>query len=142
MFSAVHDASWVQWRFLSSPARKYRVVLAYRNAEPLGYHVTHIASTEEKTSAFLAETVAPRNDEAARENLLAAAVASADEAGADILAALAVPGTALHTSLRRAGFLRGPAFDVHIVPFAAGLPMDRLRRPEHWRLSGAEFDVV
>jgi hypothetical protein len=46
MFSAVHDASWVQWRFLSSPARKYRVVLAYRNAEPLGYHVTHIASSE------------------------------------------------------------------------------------------------
>jgi hypothetical protein len=142
VFSAVRDASWVQWRFLSSPARKYDVVLAYRDGEPVGYRATHLAKSSDKTSAFLAEILAPKFDAAARDSLLAGAVASAHEAGADILAALAVPGTDLHASLRRAGFLRGPAFAVHIVPFSSGLPMDRLRKPENWRLSGAEFDVV
>ena len=142
VFSAVRDAAWVQWRFLSSPARKYDVVLAYRNGEPVGYRATHIARGAEKTSAFLAELVALNDDEPARASLLAGAVAGAHEAGADVLGALAVPGTALYATLRRAGFLRGPAFDVHIVPFAADLPIDRLRRPENWRLSGAEFDVV
>lgn len=142
MFSVVRDASWVQWRFLSSPARKYDVVLAYRNGEPAGYSATHIAKSSDRTSAFLAEILAPSSDAAARDSLLAGAVASAHEAGADILVALAVPGTDLHASLRRAGFLRGPAFEVHIVPFAAGLPLARLRRPENWRLSGAEFDVI
>ena len=142
MFSAVRDAAWVQWRFLSSPIRKYDVVLAYRNGEPVGYSATHVARSADKTSAFLAEIVAPRNDAAAHDSLLARAVTSADEAGADLLAALSVPGTDSHASLRRAGFLRGPAFEVHIVPFAASLPMAELRRPENWRLTGAEFDVV
>jgi len=141
-FSAVRDASWVQWRFLSSPARKYDVVLAYRNGEAVGYSAMHVASTSDKTSAFLAEIVTPSSDTGAQDNLLAGAVANAYAAGADVLTALAVPGTNLHASLRRAGFLRGPAFGVYIVPFTAGLPMDRLRRPENWRLSGAEFDVV
>lgn len=142
MFSAVRDAAWVQWRFLSSPVRKYDVVLAYRGGEPVGYRAMHVAKSDDKTSAFLAEVVSPMFDEAALESLLAGAVASAHAADADILAALAVPGTAQHASLRRAGFLRGPAFEVHIVPFAAGLPLERLRRPENWRLTGAEFDVV
>ena len=142
MFSVVRDGSWVQWRFLSSPARKYDVVLAYRNGEAAGYRAMHVARTADKTSAFLAEIVAPRSDQGAQDSLLAGAIATAYDAGADVLAALAVPGTTLYTSLRRAGFLRGPAFGVHIVPFAARLPMDRLRRPENWRLSGAEFDVI
>jgi hypothetical protein len=142
MFSVVRDAAWVHWRFLSSPARKYDVVLAYRNGEPVGYRATHIARSADKTSAFLAELVAPNDDEPALHTLLAGAVADAHAAGADMLAALAVPGTVLHAVLRRAAFLRGPAFGVHIVPFAADLPLDRLRRPENWRLSGAEFDVV
>jgi hypothetical protein len=141
-FSVVRDSAWVQWRFLSSPTRKYDVVLACRNGTPVGYRALHIAKTEDKASAFLAELVAPADDEAARDTLLANAIASAHDGGADILAALAVPGTALHASLRRSGFLRGPAFGVHIVPFARGLSIERLKRPDAWHLSGAEFDVV
>jgi Acetyltransferase (GNAT) domain len=141
-FSVVRDSAWVQWRFLSSPARKYQVVVACRGGAAAGYRVIHIAKTQHKTSAFLAELVAPDGDEAAQDSLLAEAVATADHAGADVLATLAVPGTRLHRSLRRAGFLRGPAFGVHVVPFAPSLSLDRLRRPENWRLSGAEFDVV
>lgn len=142
MFSTVRDSAWVQWRFLSSPTRKYQVVLAYRNGAAVGYRATYVSKTEEKTSAFLAEIVAPRDDEAARDTLLADAVASAHESGADILAALAVPGTALYATLRRAGFMRGPAFEVHVAPFAADLSMERLRNPQSWSLSGAEFDVL
>ena len=141
-FSVVRDSAWVQWRFLSSPARKYDVELACRNGTAVGYRATYIATAADKTSAFLAELVAPDDDEAARDSLLAGAIATARGAGADVLSTLAVPGSALYASLRRAGFLRGPAFGVHIVPFAEDLPMEHLRRPESWRLSGAEFDVV
>jgi hypothetical protein len=141
-FSVVRDSAWVQWRFLASPARRYDVVLGQRNGTPVGYWATHVAKTDDKTSAFLAELFVPERDEAARESLLAGAIARANEAGADILAALAVPGTTFHASLHRAGFLRGPAFGVHIVPFAAALPLERMRRPASWHFSGAEFDVI
>ena len=59
MFSAVRDSAWVQWRFLSSPLRKYDVVLAYRHDVAVGYRAIHVAKTQDKTSAFLAEIVVP-----------------------------------------------------------------------------------
>jgi hypothetical protein len=142
MFSTVRDSAWVQWRFLSSPTREYRVVLARRGGEAVGYSASHVAKNADKTSAFLAEVVAPDSEPAVRDSLLAEAIESAYAAGADILAALAIPGTVLHKLLRRAGFLPGPAFAVHIVPFAADLPMEQMRNPQNWRLSGAEFDVL
>jgi hypothetical protein len=142
MFSTVRDSAWVQWRFLSSPLRKYDVVLAFRDGVAVGYRAIHVAKTERKTSAFLGEILAPNSDRAAQDSLIAEAITSAYNAGADILAALAVPGTAHYALLREAGFIRGPAFGVHIVPFAADLCMEELRKPENWRLSGAEFDVV
>jgi hypothetical protein len=142
LFSTVRDSAWVQWRFLSSPTRKYRVVLARRGGDAAGYYASHVAATSGKTSALLAELVAPENDTAVQESLLAQAIASTHGAGADILATLAVPGSVIYKLLRRAGFFRGPAFAVHIVPFAADLSMDQLRNPRNWHLSGADFDVV
>jgi hypothetical protein len=141
-FSAVRDSAWVQWRFLSSPTRRYDVMLAQRGFEAVGYCASYISQTQDKTSAFLAELVGPDSDTALQDSLLAEVIANSYAAGADILAGLAVPGTTLHKALRRAGFLRGPAFSVHIVPFASDLSMDLLRNPENWHLSGADFDVV
>jgi hypothetical protein len=141
-FAPVRDSAWVQWRFLSSPARKYHVVLARRDGDAVGYYASHIAPASNKTSAFLAEVMAPADEPVVLESLIADAIRSAQAAGADILATLAIPGSALHALLRRAGFFSGPSFGVHIVPFSTELSMDRLREPQNWRLSGAEFDVV
>jgi hypothetical protein len=141
-FSAVRDSAWVQWRFLSSPARKYFVTLARRGRVPVGYCATHIARGARKTSAFLAELVGPSSDASAQESLLAAAIDDAHDFGADAFAALAVPGTASYKLLRRMGFFRGPAFAVHIVPFTVDLPMGPMREPGNWYLNGADFDVI
>jgi hypothetical protein len=140
MFSTVRDSAWVQWRFLSSPTRKYDVMLARRRREPVGYCATHVARTKDKTSAFLAELIGASSD--AQETLLAEAIARTCAAGADVMAALAVPGTTHYAFLRRAGFLRGPSFGVHIVPFAENLPMGLLRNAPNWHLTGADFDVI
>lgn len=142
MFSAVQDSAWVQWRFLSSPTRKYQVVLARRRGDAVGYYACRIAASADKTSAFLAEVVGLHDDSEVHESLIAAAIENAYAARADVLGALAVPGTPRYKLLRRAGFLPGPAFTVHIVPFSTDLSMDALRKPENWNLSGAEFDVI
>ena len=140
-FCAVRDSAWVQWRFLSSPSRKYDVTLARRGRVPVGYAATYIARDASKTSAFLAELIGLSNDPSGQESLLAEVIASANDAGADVVAALAVPGTAPYALLLRARFLRGPAFPVHIVPFA-DLPISRMREPGNWYLNGADFDVI
>ena len=123
-------------------AYKHRVVVARRGADVVGYSASHVARTSGKTSAFLAEVVAPNTEPGVQESLLAEVIESTYAAGADMLATLAVPGTVLHKLLRRAGFLPGPAFAVHIVPFTADFSMEQLRNPQNWHLGGAEFDVL
>ena len=141
-FSTVRDSAWVQWRFLSSPTRDYDLVLAHRGNDAVGYYASRIDETAGKKSAFLAEFVGIDNDASIRESILAEVISKTDDAGADLLATLAVPGTKVYELLRRAGFMRGPAFTVYMVPFAQDLPMERLRNPQNWNLSGADFDVV
>jgi hypothetical protein len=63
--------------------------------------------------------------------------------GAASARTLAIPGTPLHTALRRQGFLRGRgAFSVQLVPLAPDLPIDILGDPRNWSLAGGDFDVV
>jgi GNAT superfamily N-acetyltransferase len=141
-FSIVRDAAWLQWRFLSSPTQRYRVVLARQRGEPVGYSALRLVTHADRTTAQLAEIVAPESSRGVRATLLAEVLETAAANHAESIVTLAVPGTARFRFLRRAGFLTGPAFDVEFVPLASDLPETEMREPLHWQLSGADFDVI
>lgn len=140
----VRDSAWVAWRFLAAPDAGYRVLLAERNGAPAGYLAYRLEATTGATWGFVADMLAPRADQAARDALLAAALAEMRAAGAVAATALATPGTWLWTALRRAGFVWGRkgAFSVQLAPLAASLPLDVLRDPGSWHLAGGDFDVI
>jgi len=141
-FSVVRDRHWVEWRFLSCPSRKYHVRLAMRGRDPVGYCAWHLVDSGGRRRAFLAELSCLRNDEAARNTLLAGLIRELRALDAEFLSTLAVEGTHTHRWLRGSHFFPGPAFSVEMVPLANGLPLDEMRSAEHWELSGAAFDVV
>ena len=62
--------------------------------------------------------------------------------GVERLSTLAVPGTSTYRWLRRRAFLTRKAFQVQMVPLSANLPLDAMRDPAQWELSGAAFDVI
>lgn len=142
MFSTVRDRAWVSWRFLSSPTRAYRLTLARRDGMPSGYCVHSVTRTQGRTSANLVELFVPRADYATRDTLLCELIENLLAAKAEVLFTLAVPGTPLFSWLRRAGFLPYHAFSVQLVPLSAALPMAAMHDPNHWNLTGADFDVV
>lgn len=142
MFSTVRDRLWVDWRFLRCAMRSYEVLVGYRSGRPIGYAALGLPRGNEGHTGHLAELLVAQSDPGARDTLLHEAVRRIESAGAESIATLAVPGTTAFSALRRRGFFPTHAFSVQVVPLQPALPLDLLRNPNLWRLSGADFDVV
>jgi predicted N-acetyltransferase YhbS len=141
--SVVRDSAWVNWRYLDVPSRAYRVLLAERAGQPLGYLAYRVEESPGGRAGVIAELYAGRDDAAARRALIRAAIDELRAAGAESAATLAIPDAPLYHDLARAGFLRRRgAFSVQIVPLDPALPMDVLRDPRNWSVAGGDFDVV
>jgi hypothetical protein len=141
-FSAVRDAAWIERRIMSSPARKYQVLVAHQRNVPTASLTYSLNRGDGRTTAQLTELLAAEGDTASRGALLLELLRRLREHDADLVYTLAVPGTPLFAWFRSAGFLRGPSFGVQLVPLATDVPYERLRDPRAWRLTGADFDVA
>ena len=141
-FSTIRDRQWVNWRFISSPSRTYKILVARRQGEPTGYLSYAVVNVAERVSAYIAEVCAKPADLATRNSLLAELINTLDEARAESIHTLAVPGTAEFARLQRAGFLASHAFGVQLVPLRHDLPLGRMLDRQQWNLSGADFDAV
>jgi hypothetical protein len=142
MFSTMRDRAWVQWRFLASPMKEYRVTLARLAGEPKGYCVHRLVAGKNHHYAVLAEMFFSEHEPRVRNALLCDLIEDLLAAKADALMTLAVPGTRYYRWLRRCGFLPRAAFSVELIALAQDLPLETMRRGENWNLTGADFDVV
>ena len=141
-FSAVRDATWIDRRFLSSPVRKYQVLVARQRNLPTAWLTYSVNHHNGRTAAQLTELFAAEGDTASRGALMFELLRRLGEQDADLVYTLAVPGTPLFAWFRSIGFLRGPSFGVQLVPLATEVPLERLLEPRAWRLTGADFDVA
>ena len=141
--SVVRDSAWVNWRYLDAPAFDYRVLLAERAGQPVGYAAYRVEVHAAGAAGFVAELFAPQADAPARRTLIAETLAALRQAGADNAVTWAVPGSPLERDLRSAGFLysRG-AFGIQIVPLDPELPLGVLRDPQSWNMAGGDFDII
>lgn len=141
--SVVRDSAWVNWRYLDAPSQAYRILLAERAGQPIGYAAYRVEEIRGGRAGVIAELFAAQDDSAGRRTLIGTAIDALRAAGADSAATLAIPDTPLYRDLARAGFLRRRgAFSVQIVPLDPRLPMDLLRDPRNWIMAGGDFDVV
>lgn len=135
-FGPVHDGSWVRWRLLEAVPEPYRVALFESKGEITGWAAFRVVAG----TAHLADLRADPRDIPPLLNLLADAL-RAD--GVEKILTLTAPGTALQQALRRAGYLRvRRPFLLHAVLLDPSLPLERLRDPGSWLLTGADFDVL
>jgi hypothetical protein len=143
-FSVRRDATWVTWRYLSSPYLRYIVLIARRAGEPCGHVAIRLPTPPaSSTIGLIADLVVRPGDKGAWRALVDAAVATLEAEGLEAVATLAAPGTSMYRGLRRAGFLRyWGAFSVECVPLAASLGLDDMRVPGNWHIAGGDFDVV
>jgi predicted N-acetyltransferase YhbS len=136
--SVVRDRAWVEWRYLSAPAPRYRVLYATRRERPSGY----VAFTHKDRVGTIAELFSARDDAGARAELLRAACAELLAEGAEVVTSLLIPGSAFWDSFRRAGFRPRGAYTFEIVPLDPAVPIEVLSDPGRWNLAAGDFDVV
>lgn len=142
-FSIVRDAAWVGWRYLASPTYPYQVWLAERAGEPVGYAVYRIEQQAGRKVALIAELFTLPADDKTLNTLLWHVLDRCYAEKVEMVATLAIPGTALHHTLRQAGFRWSwGEFSVEIVPLAGDLPLDSLADPHKWVMFGGDYDVV
>jgi hypothetical protein len=141
--SVVRDRAWVTWRYLAAPSIDYRVLLATRARQPVGYLAYRIKETPKGKLGFIAEVFTPPAEERGRATLVRHALDALQGEAVDAVFTLATPKTPLFRFFRRAGFVFSPgAFMVRMIPLATTLPIETFRNPHHWYLAGGDFDVV
>jgi GNAT superfamily N-acetyltransferase len=136
-YSIVRDRAWIEWRYLSAPDASYRIWVAEKLDSPIGYCVSRLVDRDGRDVGFVAELAAAGDDATVLRLLLDNAVADLDREGAELVAALAMPGTPADRALRRAGFLFSwGSFTVQMVPLRSATPSS------FSEVHGGDFDVV
>ncbi len=132
------DRQWFTWRY---PRDRYLLICARRGGRLAGCLAYRL--DPESGFGFIAELLTRPDDDATRHALLAAAADRLYDLGAVAVVTLAVPGSALYRTFRRARFFpRRKSFPVHCVPLADDLALETLREPGRWWLQGGDFDVI
>jgi hypothetical protein len=139
----VRDRAWVTYRYTEAPGYGYRLSLAWRGGVPAGYLAYRMTGDPAHRTGWILDLFTAPADAAARAGLLYAALGELRAGGAGSARVLLAAGTPLARELRRLGFLLGKgAYDVSIVPLAAGMPHPALSDPNCWFTMAGDYDVV
>ncbi len=139
----VRDRAWVAYRYVEAPGLGYRLLLARRAGQPVGYLAYRLTAHDDRLIGWIADLFTAPGDIAARAALLRGAVRRLHAEGAESVRVFVGERTPLIRSLQRAGFWRAPgSLAVSIVPLAEGMPHPALRDPNRWFVMAGDFDTV
>jgi len=142
-FSVVRDQAWIRWRYEAAPHQRYRVFLAERAGDPVGFAAYGLTGTSPFARAVITEVCTIPGDVVTVRALVRHVARTAVGDGAASLATLAVPATWLDRVLRRMGFWFTPAaFRMACVRLDPTLTLPALRDRSAWCIGGGDFDVV
>ena len=139
--SIIRDSRWVQWRYLSASEFNYQVLLAQREGQPVGYAAYRLQTFAGGQAGLLAEVFTHPDDVGTHQTLVAQVLENVQNAGAESLITLAIPGTALDKlQARIGGLFSWGTFAVWLAPFASATPL--IQDSAHWVMMGGDFDVI
>lgn len=135
----VRDRAWVDHRYARSPLGRYRLFLARRAGEPVGFAALRVDGER----AELADLFAAPSDGGARAALLLAILDALDAAGARSVRALLPARGPATAALLRAGFLpaRGRYECAALWLRSPALPR-ALASPATWFTTAGDYDLV
>jgi hypothetical protein len=143
---AVRDATYLNWRFCSSPYTYHRYVL-HRGTAPIGFAVTAFRPSRVGKLAYLMELMAPKNDRAGARLLLAHAFLDAAHRGATAMLTLATRRHPHRRAMLQSGFVPSPEHLNTNLSFGVrdngpGSVPNNLFHIDDWYLSGADLDTI
>jgi hypothetical protein len=141
------DAAYLNWRFAQHPLNHYDIVGWENEGALKGYAVTTQRDVFGFKATLLVDLAAAKAAPAIEFALLAETLRRSRDAGASMVASLAVEGTSRYRNLIRFGFVPVPArldpkpFLMAAHGFSDPTAADRIAASE-WRFNWADMDVV
>jgi hypothetical protein len=129
----IRDAAYLNWRFRSGPDAPHYDAFHVRDGDTvIGLGVLHTYREGPVRYGIVDELLAPSDDDAVLDRLVAAAVARLAAVGVDAIVGWCPPGAGLQAALRRGRFVERPAPRTFIVraqdaSLPAGVLTDELR---------------
>lgn len=105
----VRDSAYLNWRYVDHPVYKYERLSMRSGAGLLGYVVGSPRQTFGVDAMLLVDMGAKASDEGVSLRLIKGLVAHAGRQGRDMVAALTIPRSKMHSALKRCGFLQVPS---------------------------------
>jgi hypothetical protein len=141
----VRDDAWVRWRYAEAVPVAYDILTAWSIEQPVGYIAFRVLGPPERRTGYIADIFTARDDSAALASLISGALESFRKRGAALGMALALPGTSLHTTLRKLGFQGTPpgmSFSFEAVSLDPALELKAQGSVGDWHIAGGDSDVI
>ncbi|MDQ4077651.1 MAG: hypothetical protein M3220_15570, partial [Chloroflexota bacterium] len=139
----VRDRAWITYRYAEAPGLDYRILLAHRDTQPVGYLVYRMTVDDNRPTGWIADLFTAPSDTATRYALIHSAVRRLYTAGAESVRVFLAAGTPLVGQFHGAGFLPAKGeYDISIVSLADNMPHPALRDPNRWFTMAGDYDVI
>ena len=138
----VRDRAWVTYRYADAPHADYRIMLARRGEDPVGYIALRVLEHSDHISSLIVDLFTSPEDAEVRAKLVHTAFTALEEAGADAVRTYVSEGTPLARELGRFGFVRRKGhYDVSVIALDVSQDYASLADPDRWLVMPGDFDV-
>ncbi len=135
------DRQYLNWRYVTKPGNKYRILIARQQDEITGFIVFHLEGQNPSRGVIIDLLTVPGAD-AATEALVNNAVARMKAEGAAIVSTWIIEDTPFYGTFRKLGWVnrRGAPFCIRILD--QNLPRDFVTDPGHWHFTRGDSDSI
>lgn len=138
----VRDQRWINYRYVSAPEVNYRILVAKRVDQPVGYLCYSMHRSGTLKSAHIVDLFTSPEDTAVRAGLLSFMIRELRQTDIHLIRMLCPQNTHLGRFLLLSGFLpTKQGFDMSIVPLQHA-SLSALASAKRWFTTAGDFDVV
>lgn len=144
----IKDSSFVKFRYLSMPRRKYYPYIALNKGKPVCFAVGRIMQVAGMQCAMLADFIYKDGFEDVAQELVRYIIANMKENGASLAGCLMFEHTKEYNILKKLGFIRCPKifepqpFPLIVRKFDNTMEDEKLLNCKNWFFTMGDYDVI
>ena len=138
----IKDMKYLNWRYVEKPGNEYKIFLARRQRDIVGYIVIVLERKNIIRGSIIDILTLPHEDTVARV-LIARAVGYLKDRGAAMISCLMVSDSSYYRILKKFGFVHRPSdlrFGIRI--YDQTLPEDFITNPDNWHHVRGDTDAI
>jgi hypothetical protein len=136
----VKDMKYLNWRYIDKPGNKYKIFLAKKGEEIIGFIVLKLEKGA-LPQGYIFDLLTLPSEATVAEILISKAVKYFKEEGAAIISCLMLQQTPYYRILRKLGFIRRPGPCLCVRIYDRSIPKEFATNPANWYYARGDADL-